>query len=130
MRNMELLRAFRRELRQPGEIKLFEVVHRAVNSPTSRFWVSEDRAFSVISSMKKGKSIENMIATKREMYTEIYARVTKLMEEKTGISLIDAVTKVVNSPAPQFYLTVGSAVVILHHTKKLCRAKIQDSTRI
>lgn len=130
MRNSELLEAFRRELKQPGKINLFDVVHRAVNSPTSRFWVSEDRAFSVISSMRRGESIDEMIVTKREMYSEIYARVSQLMDTTPDISLIDAVTKVVNSPAPQFYLTDGSAIVILHHTKKLCRSKSKEATRM
>lgn len=116
-RNRDLLRAFREVRSQMRNVSLPEVYKRVVLMPSSRFWVSEERASIVISNIVRGDRLENMRPTKREMYMEIYRRVCELRKERPRASNYDLVFDVVNSPAPKFYLTPGSAKVILHKVR-------------
>lgn len=121
-RNRDLMRAFRETLgdRDRPLRSIYELV---VDKPSCRFWVSEERAAVVISGMHRGDSIECMRPLKREMYTEIYSRVTELLSRRPDLSLYEAVFEVVGSPAPKFYLSPGSAKVII------CKIKRQWYTR-
>lgn len=58
-RDRDLLNAYRRQIAQSsGPIQLREVMYQVVNSPSSRFWVSPERAMRVISSMDHGEQAE------------------------------------------------------------------------
>lgn len=116
-RNADLMRAFREVRSSHPSIPLNEVYRIVVDMPSSRFWVSVERASIVISSMTRGDRLESMILTKREMYYEIYARVLELQKERPDDSIYDLTFDVVNSPAPKFYLKPGSAEVIIHKIK-------------
>ena len=103
-------------------ILLPEIARRVVTQRARRFYVSEERAALVVSSMSKGRDIQSMTPTKQRMYREIYRRVHRLKRENPGITLNDAVTIVVNQEAPEFYITPGTAIVILHRARKAHRA--------
>lgn len=110
-RNKELLRVFREVIDEQSFIDLTEIFGIVVGRPCSRFWVSEERAFVVISAMLKGKPILNALRpNKREMFQEIYNRVIELRKTNRDATLFELVIKVVNSPAPKFYLTARSAM--------------------
>lgn len=112
-RNEELKRTVRR-MALSGECKSSDdIFSRAAGAPATRFWVGERRAYEVISGMMRGKSIDYMKPMTRRMYNEIYARVKRLLSLDSSIGLEEAVFRVVNSPAPEFYLTAGSARVIM-----------------
>lgn len=117
-RDKDLLRAYRHELGRCDTIDIDDVVRSVVMSPSKRFWVSEDRATIVISDMLKGKSIYDMIPCKRAMYQEIFSRVCKIRASNPNTILSKVVEEVVHQPAPQFYLTEGSAKVIISKAKK------------
>lgn len=118
-RNKELLRAFRETIAQRQFIDITEVSEVIVNVPCSRFWVSEERAMVVIAAINKGKPILNtMRPTKREMFQEIYNRVTKMQKQCPDASLYELVFKVVNSPAPKFYMRPRCAMEIIYKIKK------------
>jgi hypothetical protein len=112
-RDAELLRTFRLHLMQEGSISLPECVERTVMSPTTRFWVSKERATCVMQSLLRGEGLGKMSATKREMYCEIFQRLLDARDLHPDWSVSQLTGCVVRQPAPRFYLTPKSAVVIL-----------------
>jgi hypothetical protein len=117
-RNRELLKAFREEIVAARHIVRDEVLERTVNRPCSRFWVSEDRAAIVMSCMLKGDTLQNMRPLKREMFKEIFRRFMALKTKFPAWSILKLATDAVNQQAPKFYLTPGSAKVIISRIKR------------
>lgn len=118
-RNRELMRAFHETLADKSFIDISEVSQIIVNRPCSRFWVSEERAMVVMAALFKGKPVlETMRPTKREMFQEIYSRVLALQKQRPDASLYELVLKVVNSPAPKFYMRPRCAMEIIYKIKK------------
>lgn len=110
-RNNELMKAFRETLEKMNFINLQEAAVAVVNTPCSRFWVSEERATAVIKEMLKGRPIVfAMRPPKREMFEEIYRRVMVIRDTKPDVPLYDIVFEVVNSPAPKFYMDPACAI--------------------
>lgn len=52
------------------------------------------------------------------MYEEIYNRVFKLQEECPELTISELCAKVIAQPAPKFYLTPGSAKVMVCKARK------------
>lgn len=118
-RNAELMRAYRRACSHRSVISLNDVAEEVVNSPCSRFWVSEDRAWVVFKAYRKGKPVlDTMHPSKQEMFREIFRRASALHAAHPSLSLFEAVTKAVNSPAPKFYMQPRSAIEIIHKIKR------------
>lgn len=97
---------------------LSRLMEEVVATPAQRFYVSEERAAIVLSKMLQGQSIAHMQLQKRRMFEEIYRRFLALMQRRPYLRYQEAVAIVVNQPAPEFYLTIGSAIVILHRIRK------------
>lgn len=117
-RNKELMTAYRNAILNADYIDLSRVAYIIANTPTSRFWVSEERALIVVQAIMNGSPIlETMRPLKREMFMEIYTRVRRLMKEKPDTPLPDIVMEVVNSPAPKFYLQDRCAMDIIYKIK-------------
>ncbi len=109
-RNAALLKAYREQIDAVGYVRLNEIVEKIVNSPSPRFWVSEERAAAVVSAIMRGKPVlETMRRSKREMFEEIHRRVVALKEVHPDWHLCQLVFEVVNSPAPKFYMEASSA---------------------
>ena len=117
-RNEDIMRAYMEEIGRCDQIYLPQVFDNIVNAPSKRFWVSAERAAIVISSMMRGDTLEAMRPTKREMFREIYRRVKILQEKHPEMSISEMVLQVVQEPAPKFYLTAGSAKVIIYRVRK------------
>lgn len=118
-RNKELMRVFHETLADRSFIDISEVSEIIVNKPCSRFWVSEERAMVVMAALVKGKPVlETMRPTKREMFQEIYSRVLAMQKQRHDASLYELVLKVVNSPAPKFYMRPRCAMEIIYKIKK------------
>ncbi len=94
-----------------------EIYRQVVDMPSTRFWVSEERASIVISYMLKGRSIDKMRPNKREMFYEIFRRFQKLQKERPDETVYNLVFDIVGAPAPKFYLTPKSAKVIISRIK-------------
>lgn len=110
-RNTALLKAYREQVNAVDYVRLNEICVKIVNSPSPRFWVSEERAAAVVSAIMRGKPVlETMRPTKREMFEEIYCRVVALKKQHPDWHLCQLIFKVVNSPAPKFYMEVSSAL--------------------
>lgn len=70
-RNAALLKAYREQVDAASFVRLNEIGEKIVNSPSPRFWVSEERAAAVVSAIMRGKPVlETMRPTKREMFEE------------------------------------------------------------
>lgn len=116
-RDRELLKAFRTQLLKLGTLPLNELFTRAAMMPASRFWVSERRAMIVMSQMLKGDRLTTMNPKRREMFYEIFRRVREILDLNPGITLTEASFRVVNSPAPEFYLTPKSARAMIYRLR-------------
>ena len=117
-RNEDLMRAYHEDLAACEVICLPEVWERIANMPSARFWVSEERAAVVIGKMMKGDRLTNMRALKREMFYEIFHQVKILQEAHPQMSLYQCCIKVVNSPAPKFYMTPLSIRETIYKIKR------------
>lgn len=116
-RNHELVAAFRQAMEGTEVTDVRKLFRRVVQTPASRFWVSEYRAADVISRMLRGDTIEDMNRKKRDMYREIFIRTIGWMKACPGISRINATQMAVHSPAPEFYMTPDSARVIIYRLR-------------
>lgn len=118
-RNIDLMRAYRHQIRSARHIRMREIGSAIVNMPAARFWVSEERATIVVSAMLSGRNLpENMRPTKHEMFSEIFNRVITLRRSRPKASVFELVSEVVNSPAPKFYMLPRSAMDIIYKIKK------------
>ncbi len=128
-RGRNLLEVFNGELgAMPGE-KIEKVLERAVNRPARRFWVSEERAVRVVSSMERRGLPAGGHPLKREMFEEISRRCRALAVEHPEWSLSRRVYHVVNNEAPRFYLSVSSAHVIVCKERRRCRREQERRLR-
>lgn len=114
-RNEALLKVYKEHIGAASFVRLDEIGEKIVNSPSPRFWVSEERAAIIVSAIMRGKPVlETMRPTKREMFEEIYRRVIALKGKHPNWHLCRLVFEVVNSPAPKFYMEASSALERLY----------------
>lgn len=110
-RNDALLKAYREQVGTTRFVRLNEIGEKIVNSPSPRFWVSEERAAAVVSAIMRGKPVLKMMRpTKRAMFEEIHRRVVALKKKHPDWHLCQLIFEVVNSPAPKFYMEASSAL--------------------
>lgn len=99
-------------------IKMPEVYEYIADAPADRFYVSDTRASVVISDMMQGKSLDTMRPLKREMFEEILRRVIRLRQEQPTWTMRRLCAEVVAQPAPKFYITAGSAKIMVCKARK------------
>jgi hypothetical protein len=116
-RDRELLSIYRDKLINCATIDLDQICRDIAVTPTSRFWVNEKIALDEMYYIRKHGCTSRTSETYREMFMEIYKRVCELRLRKPSMSLRDAVERIVQSPAPRFYLTPKSIKVVI------CKAK-------
>lgn len=117
-RATDLMRAYDSYISSCSLIRMNDVWQAIVRYPARRFYVSATRAALVISAMQRGEELPFLRPTKREMFTEIMNRAMALRERHPDWSLTKACRKVVCQPAPQFFLSPGSAKFIVCKTRK------------
>lgn len=116
-RNMDILRAYREQLAKASYIVMPEIFQRVADSPSCRFWVSEERAAVEVSRMLVGKPFSRMRSNKREMFEEIFRRFLALREQYPDKSVYELTSIVVNQPAPKFYLTARTVGEFIYRIK-------------
>ena len=116
-RNQELMRVYQEELSKAGYIVMPKIFEQVANSPCSRFWVSEERAAIVISTLLAGKVIPNMRKNKSEMFDEIFRRFLIAREQYPEKSIYALAIMVVNQPAPKFYMTPRTVGELIYRIK-------------
>jgi len=118
VRDKELRRLFSKYFNEglnPGDIRFYQQI---VKTPASRFWVSEDRAAEVISKMLRGEDIGNMYKEKQRMYREILRRTEEKLATEGARPIYHVVFEVVNSPAPEFYMSPATANKIISNMRR------------
>lgn len=121
-RNEHLLRCYLLAIAQSKYIDIGHISEEIVEMECPRFWVSEERAATVVSAMARGKAVtDNMFPLRREMFEEIYRRVQERKRRGDRRPLCDIVMDVVNSPAPKFYLQPRCAMEIIYRLKREAR---------
>lgn len=133
-RNKQLIQAFRRALAAHKHIEINQIAHDVVNTPCTRFWVSEERAVTVINALIKNKPVLRVMRqSKREMFREIYARYRKLRKIHPTLPVKQIVAKIINSPAPKFYMQPRCAIEIIYklrrQTQKNTSSKMEPTTQ-
>lgn len=114
-RRADVMRAYRQAMAEAAKINVHDVMQTAVEMPASRFWVSEERATQVVSGLLRGTlSLRGMRPTKARMYSEILRRLKALKEESPDMRLVDAVSEVICSKAPEFYISANTARAMLY----------------
>lgn len=116
-RNQELMRVYKEKLSKAGYIVMPKIFEQVANSPCSRFWVSEERAAIVISTLLAGKVVPNMRRNKREMFDEIFRRFLIVREQYPEKSIYALAIMVVNQPAPKFYMTPRTVGELIYRIK-------------
>ena len=113
-REEEMLATFYSIIRGGTEVKTFNnIIDEFIKTPSSRFWVSTESVVREMHRHFSGKPLRVTLSTKKLMYSEIIQRVTSLLERNPHLPLIDAVESVIYQPAPSFYISRNSAVVLL-----------------
>ena len=131
-RSDDLMRVYDEYLASCEYISMPDVYNTIVNMPSRRFWVSDIRAALVVSAMIRGEArLERMCKSKREMYEEIYRRVLLMRESHPHKTTSELCAMVVIQPAPKFYLTPGSAkIMVCKARKEWIRRKQQKLRRL
>ena len=117
-RNDNLMEVYHEIIVKANHVRMPDVYEKVANSPSRRFWVSEERATIVVSSMMRGDKLKRMRPLKQQMYNEIYRRVIVLRKQKPNLPISQLVAQVVEQPAPKFYLTPGSTKVLICKIRK------------
>ena len=118
LRNDDLLRVYREQLIKADFIIKPEIFARVAESPSIRFWISEERATKVIKAMLKGHTLSEMGENKKEMFEEIYRRYVVLREKYPDSTIRELIGYIVEQPAPKFYLTPRTVGEIIYRIKK------------
>ena len=126
-RNRDLMSAYKKVFTESALVPMPQLLAAVVRMPARRFYVSEERAVRVVSSMYRRPLPAGMNATKRRMYQEIWSRVERVRGRCPQWSLSRCIMYVVNQPAPEFYITVNTARNILCKTRRECRESLRRS---
>lgn len=115
-RNAELVKNFNAAIRAAKILDLDKICGEVANSPASRFFISEERAYELIIARRRRGHWTISIPLRVEMIEEIERRAESRLRSGKAATLRDAVHEAVNSPAPRFYLTPRSCRTIVYAT--------------
>lgn len=118
LRDCEILALYRRYLNESPNIVVSKMLNDIVNSPSSRFWITEQRCAIVLGQMKKGETFPDAYPQKRAMYRELYRRAEKLWEAHPNMSVYSVASIIVEQPAPSFYMSTTLCNLIISRAKR------------
>lgn len=119
----DLNRAFRQVQAQKNFATQDEAMECAVNTPSSRFWVSEERLLEVIRKIESGKKDFCKSPLRKEMYEELYRRYLQCKNnpDNKHMTKPDMCCCVIYSVAPKFYITPHWALCKLYQGRRLLK---------
>ena len=120
-RETALVECFRKKLGEVMVVDLNQIFREVSLSAAPRFYVSESHAERVIGYYRR-HGIWKVKGKKRiEMFVEIARRVDTAMETDEELTFRDAIEKVVNSPAPEFYFTAQTCRTLIYEAMRKLR---------
>lgn len=99
-----------------------DVIEQAVKSEAPRFYVTFENARRYISLMARKKQIPIVNKNKLEMYKEIYRRYIKRIRETSEHYRFVILERIIEEPAPSFYLDEETFKGIVYKTLRERRA--------
>ena len=99
-----------------------DVIEEAVKSEAPRFYVTFENARRYISLMARKKKIPIVNKNKLEMYKEIYRRYIKRIKETSEHYRFVILERIIEEPAPSFYLDEETFKGIVYRTLRERRA--------
>lgn len=123
-RDRDLMRVYRKtitdHLNTRGAIDMKQALPQIVNSPAARYWVSTDRACSVVYKMNKGIALAGMKENTLLFYQALYREFTVYQALHPELPIKHIVEIIVQNPAPCFLLSPRVAGMVIHKMKKKC----------
>lgn len=123
-RNLDLLRAYRealnRNMRSDKDLVYMDLLTETVASQASRYWVSVERASSVIYQMNKGAIPKGMKDNAKVFYKSLFEKFVSYRSDHPKMPIKHIVSIIIESPAPCFVLTPESAKAIISKMRKEC----------
>lgn len=117
-RDKDLLEAYQKTIEKSEyPFNLTDVLQKTVKMPAKRFYSSTKYACMCIKAMKEGRPVIYHQEEKERMIREVWRRVQQEVKAHPDEKLDRLVELVMDRPAPEFYLKITSAKVIL------CKAK-------
>ena len=102
-----------------------EVIEMAVKSTAPRFYVTFENARRYISLMARKKKIPIVNENKLKMYKEIYNRYIKRIKETSEHYRYMILERIIEEPAPSFYLDAETFKGIVYKTLRERRMALQ-----
>lgn len=99
-----------------------DVIEEAVKSEAPRFYVTFENARRYISLMARKKQLPIVNKNKLEMYKEIYRRYLKRIRETSEQYRFVILERIIEEPAPSFYLDEETFKGIVYKTLRERRA--------
>lgn len=99
-----------------------ETMAYAVNTPSSRFWVSAERLCEVIHKIECGKHVSKT-PLRKEMYEELYRRYLQYRNDPAckDYTKTDICYTIIYSQAPKFYITPTWAMLQFYKGRRMAK---------
>lgn len=123
-RDAFLQSVYRRLIAKCDVIRVPEIMAKVVKEPAPRYWISEQRAAEIIIEYIKGITppLPHRPVHKR-LYDSLYERYLQERKYRPDDTIAIIMFDVVNSPAPESFITPQSASVLLSRYRKRKRLK-------
>lgn len=118
-RNAALLEAYKKQRELHPKRHLSTICETIINMPAKRFFIGEERACDVLSAMIRGKGKYIHSEPRRRMYEELLARTLRIRNKNRKLPLEKAVFEAVNSEAPEYYITLPTAISIIYNELRM-----------
>lgn len=119
-RDRHIFATFRHIMATNNGLSVMQVYQLVAASPAPRFFVSDKRAATVVSHIRRGLPLHRMSPHRRRMFLDIAQRVQQLLQQGRCPSVRKAVAMVVASPAPELYLPPSTVYEIIKRKKIEC----------
>ena len=120
MRKQDVINTFYESYKELKKSKPFatqnEVIEYAVKSEAPRFYVTFENARRFVSLLLRKKKLPIVNENKLEMYKEIYRRYVKQMKDSNKRYKYLILEKIIEEPAPSFYLEEETFRGIIYKT--------------
>lgn len=120
MRKQDVINSFYESYKELKKTRPFatqnEVIEHAVKSEAPRFYVTFENARRFVSLLLRKKKLPIVNENKLEMYKEIYRRYIKQMKDCNKRYKYIILEKIIEEPAPSFYLEEETFRGIIYKT--------------
>lgn len=120
-RNAALCKLFGDLIAKKHIVNIFEIFKEMASNPAPKFYVSEEKALVQIRHYRRQGFWNCASPTRKSLFEALYAKVVKLQLREPQLSLKDAISRAIDSPAPSFFLTHLSIKTLVYDAYKVKR---------